>query len=333
MKFVDTAKIYIKAGDGGAGHISFRREKFVPKGGPDGGNGGKGGDVVFYTDPHMNTLLDFKYKRHYKAQNGAPGGKNRCTGKDGESVVIKVPCGTSIIDDESGKILADLTEPNKNFILLYGGKGGRGNCEFATPVNQAPRYAEPGIEGKELNVTLELKTIADSGIVGFPNAGKSTFISVVSAAKPKIADYPFTTLTPNLGIVYISEGKSYAVADIPGIIEGASEGKGLGFQFLKHIERTKVLLFLLDPNSEIDVKTQYKTLNNEIKKYNAELLSKKRLVCISKADCLDETQLNELRKVKLTKQKEKIYIISSVANLGIEELKMDLWKSLNPEVV
>ena len=296
MKFIDIAKISIKSGDGGKGHLSFRKEKFVPKGGPDGGSGGNGGNVVFVADPHINTLLDFQYKRHFKAEDGVNGGKKKCTGRTGEHLLIKVPCGTLVKDALTDEEIMDVVVPNQEYIILKGGRGGRGNCEFATATNQTPRYAEPGEEGIEREVVLELKVIADIGIVGLPNAGKSTLISVISAAKPKIADYPFTTLVPNLGMVKVGEQQSFTVADIPGLIAGASEGKGLGIQFLRHVERSKVLLFMVDAMSE-DVKGDYKILQKELKKYNPEMLKKKRLIVISKIDAVDEDRLKELKKI------------------------------------
>lgn len=323
MKFIDEAKIYVKSGDGGKGHISFRREKGVPKGGPDGGNGGKGGDIVFKADPQMASLLDFKYKRQYIADNGAVGEKFRKTGRDAQNVIIRVPVGT-VIKDLEGNILADLSEKDSEIRLLRGGDGGRGNSEFATPTNQVPRTAEPGWPGKEQEVTLELKLLADVGLVGFPNAGKSTLISTISAAKPKIADYPFTTLVPNLGIVKMGDKQTFVVADIPGLIEGASEGKGLGIQFLKHIERTKVLVFLLDSIS-VTLPDDYKTLKNELKKFNPELLNKDRIICISKIDAWDENYINELKKVKFREPNTPVFLISSVMGSNLEELKTAMW--------
>lgn len=324
MKFVDTAKIVIKSGNGGKGHVSFRREKFVPKGGPDGGNGGKGGDVIFKVDPHLNTLLDFHYKMKFNAENGHPGGKNHRTGKDGKEIIIKLPCGTLVKDRDTEEILVDLVNPDEEVIFARGGKGGRGNAEFTTPTNQTPRYADPGYPGLEMEVKLELKLLADVGIVGFPNAGKSTLISVISSAKPKIADYPFTTLIPNLGIVKVGEGMSYAVADIPGLIEGASDGKGLGIQFLRHIDRTSVLLFMLDATDE-DIKTEYKVLCNELKKYNPEMEDRTRIICISKIDTVDEVRKKELNKIQFGKKAAKKMMISAVTGESIEMLKWELW--------
>lgn len=294
MKFIDLARIKVKAGNGGNGAISFHREKFVPKGGPDGGNGGSGGNIILKADPHLTTLLDFKYKNFFKAENGKPGSSNNRTGRDGEDLIIPVPCGTIVKNAETGEVIVDLVEPNQQFIVARGGKGGRGNAEFATPTNQTPRFAEKGEKGEELELLLELKVLADVGIIGFPNVGKSTLISVISAAKPKIADYPFTTLTPNLGVVQIGIGKNFTVADIPGLIEGASEGKGLGIDFLRHIERTKILLFLIDSNSE-NPKKDLKVLLTELKKYNNEILQKEKLVAFSKIDTIDQKRPERLR--------------------------------------
>ena len=325
MKFIDNTKIYVRAGKGGDGHISFRREKYVPKGGPDGGNGGKGGDVIFVANSHLTTLLDFRYKQNYVAQDGKKGGKNNCSGKDGENLIVQVPQGTILFNADTNEQIVDLSKDNQSFVVASGGKGGFGNAMFATPTNQSPRYAKPGLEGEELNINLELKLIANVGIVGFPNVGKSTLISVISAAKPKIADYPFTTLTPNLGIVRIADYKSYTVADIPGLIEGASEGKGLGIQFLRHIERTQVLVFLLDSMS-FDPTQDYKLLKNELKKYNPSMLAKKRIICISRIDALTEDQLKAVKKLKFKDKDIEVFFISSVANIGIEELKFKMWE-------
>jgi GTP-binding protein len=330
MKFIDTANVIIKSGDGGPGHISFRREKFVPKGGPDGGTGGKGGDIIFKTDRHLNTLLDFKYKRNYAAGNGKPGMKSNKTGKDGLSLEIKVPCGTVIKDFATDDVIADLVDDGMKYVLAEGGIGGRGNSEFTTSTNQAPRYAEPGRPGKEFEITLELKLIADVGLVGLPNVGKSTLISVISAAKPKIADYPFTTLVPNLGIVSIGESQSFTVADIPGLIEGAADGKGLGIQFLRHVERTRLLVFLLDCFSP-DPANDLKTLRNELKKYNPQMLKKKSIICISRVDCIDEATKKELSKKRFGKGFGQPFLISSVTGENINELKFEMWKNLETE--
>ncbi len=327
MKFIDIAIITVKSGKGGDGHISFRREKGIPKGGPDGGTGGKGGDVYIIADKNLNTLLDFKYQPYYKAENGQPGGKSNKTGRDGKDIIIRVPCGTIIRNYENNEIIADLIEDGQICLILEGGKGGKGNAEYATPTNQAPRYAQKGGSGMEMQLLLELKVIADVGIVGFPNVGKSTLISVISAAKPKIADYPFTTLTPNLGIVKVDTEKSFVVADIPGLIEGASKGKGMGNEFLRHIERTNCLLFLIDSLSNNPL-NDYKILKNELKSYNKSILEKSKIICFSKIDAITEDRLEQLKKIKFREPKTPILFISSVANKGIEELKQTLWSMI-----
>jgi GTP-binding protein len=320
--FIDSAKIHVKAGDGGNGVVSFRREKYVPKGGPDGGDGGNGGSVYIVADRNLTTLLDFRYAPHYKAERGAHGQGSRKSGLSGNDIIIKVPCGTLIKDAETGEVLGDLTEHGAKLLVAKGGKGGRGNQHFATPTNRAPRHAEPGEPGEERTLELELKLLADVGLVGFPNAGKSTLISVLSAAKPKIADYPFTTLEPNLGIVRYQDYKSFVMADIPGIIEGASEGKGLGLKFLKHIERTKVLAILLPANSP-DLKREYNILMNELKKFSPVLAEKPKVVVISKMDIAPEGfVLPKFRGVKVVS-------ISSVAQQGLEALKTLLWEKIN----
>jgi len=326
MNFVDVAEITVSSGKGGDGHVSFRKEKFVPKGGPDGGNGGKGGSVIFKVDPHINTLLDFKYKRQYIAENGKPGGKSRKSGRDGKDMIIKVPQGT-VIKDIDGNDIFDLSDSNSEFVLIPGGNGGWGNCMFATSTNQAPRYANPGQEAIEREVILELKLLADVGLVGFPNAGKSTLISVISAAKPKIADYPFTTLVPNLGIVSVGEGMSFTVADIQGLIEGAAEGKGLGIQFLRHVERCKSLVFLVaadSPSPEED----YQVLRKELESYNPEMAYKKRIICISKIDLADELRVKELKKITFKEKKTPKFLISSVMQLNVNELKFEMWNTI-----
>ena len=328
--FVDEAKIYVRAGDGGNGAVTFRREKYVPKGGPSGGNGGKGGDVIFVADRNLSTLLDFNYKRKYIAENGKPGGNSLKDGRNGENVYVKVPVGTIIKDAETDEVLADLTEDGEQFVAARGGKGGKGNASFATPTNQTPRYAEEGKPGEERRIKLELKLIADVGLVGFPNAGKSTLISVISAAKPKIADYPFTTLQPNLGIVKYKDYKSFTVADIPGIIEGAHEGKGLGLRFLRHIERTKIILILIDVTDENYQRT-YDTLINELKEYSETLFKKKLLLAFSKMDLLPEEETQEVRRRKVNGYEGKIHFISAVSGFGIKELLDDLWTKLTEE--
>ena len=323
MKFIDTATIEVKAGDGGNGHISFRREKFVDKGGPDGGNGGHGGSVTAIADRHLGTLLDFTYKRHFKAPSGAKGQKSRRTGKTGDDLVIKVPCGTIIRDADTGEQLADLEREGDTVVIAEGGRGGKGNSEYATATNQAPRKAQPGTPGEEKRIELELKLLADVGLVGFPNAGKSTLISVISAAKPKIADYPFTTLVPNLGMVRAGEGRSFTVADIPGLIEGASEGKGLGKQFLRHIERTSVLVYLVDCQSE-DPDEELRVLREELRAHDESMLSKPALICLSKVDVLDEEERKELEQGAFATGQHAT-LISAVDRTGLEELVEVLW--------
>ncbi len=297
--FIDYAKIFVRAGDGGDGCVAFRREKFVPKGGPAGGDGGKGGDVVAVANEHMHTLMDFRYRKKYKAKRGEHGQGSNMTGRGGEDIIIKLPVGTIIRDAETDKILCDLAKPGQRAVLAKGGRGGRGNARFASPTNQAPREWEPGAPGEERELVLELKLIADVGFVGLPNAGKSTLLSRISAATPKIAAYPFTTLNPNLGIVRLDEYRSFVAADIPGLIEGASAGKGLGHQFLRHIERTKVLAILLDISSE-DINADFKALMNELQSYNADLMDKKKIIVYTKSDLLidepsflDQDLLNE----------------------------------------
>jgi GTP-binding protein len=323
MNFIDTATIFVIAGDGGAGHISFRREKYVPKGGPDGGNGGAGGSVIVEADQHLVTLLDFTYKRKYAAQDGDRGGKSNCTGRSGDDIVIRVPVGTIVRARESGEVLADMTVHGQRAVVARGGMGGRGNSEFVTSINQAPRQADTGTPGEECYLEFELKLLADVGLVGFPNAGKSTLISRISAAKPKIADYPFTTLVPNLGVVRAGEGRSFTVADIPGLIEGAHLGKGLGIQFLRHIERTAVLLFLIDVQTE-DPEADLLVLRRELGSYSEQLLDKPWLVCLSKADVLTPSEFKDQLKSPFTAA-HSARIISAVAGTGLPELTETLW--------
>jgi GTP-binding protein len=323
VKFVDSASIVIAAGDGGKGCVSFRREKFVPKGGPDGGDGGRGGHVWLKTNRQLTTLLDFKYKKKYIADRGVHGQGARKTGRDGADIVIQVPCGTLVRNAETHEIIADLTGEEQEFLIAKGGKGGRGNQHFATPTRQAPRFAEPGQPGEALVLDLELKLMADVGLVGFPNAGKSTLISVISAAKPKIADYPFTTLVPNLGIVRYEDYKSFVMADIPGIIEGAAEGRGLGLQFLRHIERTKILAVLVSADSP-DIAEEYRTLLGELEKFNAGLLGKPRIAVITKMDIASEDLV-----IPFLEEGVKVLPISSVAGTGLKELKDELWKEVS----
>ena len=326
--FIDFAEIEIKSGDGGDGAVTFRREKYVPKGGPSGGNGGFGGDLIFESNDSLSTLLDFRYKKRYFAENGKPGGSSLKDGKDGEDIIIQIPVGTIIKDSETDEILLDISEKNKRVVLLKGGRGGKGNSNFATPTRRTPRFAENGKPGVYKKIILELKLIADVGLVGFPNAGKSTLISKISAAKPKIADYPFTTLEPNLGIVRYKEYESFTVADIPGIIEGAHEGKGLGIKFLRHIERTRILLFLIEVASS-DYQKDFNTLYNELKKYSKKLVDKKIIVALSKADLLDKEELKKLEKTKIKKVKEPIIIFSSATGSGLQDLLDKIWKTLH----
>ncbi|WP_369048602.1 GTPase ObgE [Tenacibaculum sp. UWU-22] len=324
--FVDYIKIYASSGKGGRGSTHLHREKYIAKGGPDGGDGGRGGHVIIKGDKNMWTLFHLKYQRHFKATHGGDGGSSRSTGADGENVIIPVPLGTIIRDADSDAILFEITEDQEEIILLEGGKGGRGNWHFKTATNQTPRYAQPGIDGQEGWFRIELKILADVGLVGFPNAGKSTLLSVITAAKPKIADYAFTTLKPNLGIVNYRNQQSFVMADIPGIIEGAAEGKGLGHYFLRHIERNSVLLFLIPADSD-DIKKEYAILLNELRKHNTELLDKSRLLAISKSDMLDDELKAEITN-DLPNGVETIFI-SSVAQQGLQELKDKLWQILN----
>lgn len=326
--FVDYVKIYCRSGKGGAGSRHFHREKFVPKGGPDGGDGGRGGHVILRGNRNYWTLIHLKYARHVFAGNGEPGGRSRSTGKDGEDKIIEVPCGTVIHDAVTGKFLCDITEDGQEHILLEGGKGGLGNWHFRSSTNQTPRYAQPGEQGIEKTIVLQLKILADVGLVGFPNVGKSTLLSVVSAAKPEIADYPFTTLVPNLGVVSYRDNLSFVMADIPGIIEGASEGKGLGLRFLRHIERNVILLFMI-PADSADIKEEYRILLNELETYNPDLARKPRLLAITKSDMLDE-ELMEHMQAELPEDIQSVFI-SSVSGLGITTLKDMLWEEINKE--
>lgn len=329
MNFVDTASIFIRSGDGGAGHISFRREKFISKGGPDGGNGGRGGDIVFRANKQISTLVDFKFKRKFIANNGGRGGKRNCTGKSAPAVVIQVPCGTVIKDADTGDVLYDLVHHDDRIVVATGGIGGRGNAEFSNSVNQAPRYAEPGRPGEEFFLELELKLLADVAIVGFPNVGKSTFISVVSAAKPKIADYEFTTLIPNLGVVRLEDEISFTIADIPGLIEGAHLGKGLGIQFLRHIERTKLLLFILDATKENPFE-DYEKLCNELRLYNPELMQKHQIIALNKSEITEDIE----EKVQSFSKKTKfnVYAISAISRTNTTPILWEIWKVLQQEI-
>ncbi|HYG40749.1 MAG TPA: GTPase ObgE [Cytophagales bacterium] len=324
--FIDYVKICSRSGAGGAGSAHFRREKHVPKGGPDGGNGGRGGHIILKGNTQLWTLLHLKYRKHVIAGDGVRGEAAKRTGAQGQDVILEVPLGTVVKDAETGKVRFEITHDGQEEILTPGGRGGLGNDNFKTPTNQTPRYAQPGEPGIEEWVVFELKILADVGLVGFPNAGKSTLLSVVSAAKPEIADYPFTTLVPNLGVVQYRDYKSFVMADIPGIIEGAAEGKGLGTRFLRHIERNSILLFLI-PATTDDVIKEYDILINELKKYNSELLDKERLLAISKIDLVDEERLLEIQ--KNMSFDFPVIFISSVVGTGVNQLKDKIWETLN----
>ena len=324
--FVDYIKVYASSGKGGRGSAHLHREKFITKGGPDGGDGGRGGHIILRGSKDMWTLFHLKFKKHFRAEQGGDGSKSRSTGKDGIDVYVDVPLGTIVRDSETSEIIFEITENGEEKILLEGGMGGRGNWHFKSYTNQTPRYAQPGVDGLDGWYQIELKLLADVGLVGFPNAGKSTLLSVITAAKPKIADYAFTTLKPNLGIVDYREYKSFVMADIPGIIEGAAEGKGLGHRFLRHIERNSTLLFLIPADSD-DINKEYEVLLNELKKHNPELLDKERLLAISKSDMLDDELQEEIKKEMPSGVP--FLFFSSVAQIGLQELKDQLWKMLN----
>ncbi|MBQ8100548.1 MAG: GTPase ObgE [Paludibacteraceae bacterium] len=326
--FIDYVKIFCRSGKGGAGSMHFHRAKYVPKGGPDGGDGGRGGHIILRGNRNLWTLLHLKYQKHIFAGNGGNGGESRSYGKDGEDKYIEVPLGTVCYDGDTGEYLCEVREHGEQVVLLRGGRGGLGNWNFRTATNQAPRYAQPGEPCVERNVILQLKVLADVGLVGFPNAGKSTLLSVVSAAKPEIADYPFTTLTPQLGIVSYRDNRSFCMADIPGIIEGASEGKGLGLRFLRHIERNAVLLFLVPADAD-DIRGQYEVLLHELEQYNPELLTKERILAISKSDMLDKELTEQMR--RLLPDDVPTVFISSVSGQGITQLKDMLWEELQKE--
>ncbi|MFL2623486.1 MAG: GTPase ObgE [Flavobacteriaceae bacterium] len=326
--FVDYIKMYVCSGNGGKGSVHLHREKYITKGGPDGGDGGRGGHIILKGNQNLWTLHHLKFKKHFRAGHGGHGSKSRSTGADGTDIYVEVPLGTVVKDNETNNMLFEITTHGQEVVLCQGGMGGRGNWHFKSSTNQTPRYAQPGIPGQEKNVTIELKILADVGLVGFPNAGKSTLLSVITAAKPKIADYEFTTLKPNLGIVDYRDYQSFVMADIPGIIKGAAEGKGLGHYFLRHIERNSILLFLI-PADASDIKKQYDILLDELKRYNPEMLDKERLVAISKSDLLDNELQTEL-KAELDKALPVDYLfISSVAQTGIMALKDLLWEQLN----
>jgi GTPase len=332
MKFVDYVTITVRSGRGGPGGTTFRRAKYEPKGGPSGGDGGAGGSVILEADPQLYTLLDLRYNRHHFAESGEPGGRDQKTGKSGQDIVLRVPVGTLARDGATGELLGELLTPGDRLVLAKGGRGGLGNVHFKSATNQAPRYAQPGEPSEEREVTLELKLLADVGLVGFPNAGKSTLISALSAARPKVADYPFTTLEPNLGMVYLGDYRSFVMADIPGLIEGASEGRGLGTRFLKHVERNAVLLFVL-PADEDEPARQYDTLLAELEAFNPELLDKPRVIALSKTDLLPpdlaEAFLEEARK-GLPPEIPSVGI-SAVAQRGLDRLKETLWVEVQRE--
>lgn len=323
--FIDYVKLYGRSGDGGAGSVHFRREKFVPKGGPDGGDGGRGGHIILRGNKQMWTLIHLKYRKHIKADHGNAGEGGNRSGADGGDIYLEVPIGTIAKDAETGEHLLEIMEDGEEKILLTGGMGGQGNSHFKTPTNQAPRYAQPGIPGIEKWIVLELKILADVGLVGFPNAGKSTLLSAISAAKPEIADYPFTTLVPNLGVVPYRDDRSFVMADIPGIIEGAAEGRGLGLRFLRHIERNSILLFMIPIDAHNIIK-EYQVLLSELEKYNPELLDKQRLLAITKSDMLDEELINEM---KADLPEVPHIFISSVTGFQIPQLKDKIWQMLN----
>ena len=329
--FIDYVKIYCRSGKGGPGSMHFHRAKYVPKGGPDGGDGGRGGHIILRGNRNLWTLLHLKYQKHIFATDGGKGGASRSYGKDGEDKIIEVPCGTVVYNGDTGEWMCEIKEHQEEIILFRGGKGGLGNWHFRTATNQAPRYSQPGEPCMEANVILQLKVLADVGLVGFPNAGKSTLLSVVSAAKPEIADYPFTTLTPQLGIVSYRDNQSFCMADIPGIIEGAAEGRGLGLRFLRHIERNAVLLFMVPVITE-DIKKEYEILLAELEKYNPQLLTKARILAISKCDIANpEIDLDKLTKDLSEELEIPVITFSSASGMGITELKDMLWEELNKE--
>ena len=326
--FVDYVKINVASGKGGKGSTHLRREKYVAKGGPDGGDGGRGGHIILRGNSQHWTLYHLKFKRHFKAEKGNDGGKNRITGSNGKDVFIDVPLGTVVKNTNDEKIIFEITGDGEEKIICQGGKGGRGNWHFKSSTNQTPRYSQPGLPNEEMQITLELKVLADVGLVGFPNAGKSTLLSVITDAKPKIADYEFTTLKPNLGIVKYRDFKTFIMADIPGIIEGASDGKGLGHYFLRHIERNSTLLFMIPSDSD-DIVNSYNILLKELKKYNPEMLDKSRLIAITKSDLLDDELTDEIRLEIRDKIQEEFIFISSISNVGLVELKDKIWEMLN----
>jgi GTP-binding protein len=329
MKFLDEAKIYLKAGNGGDGACSFRREKFIEFGGPNGGNGGKGADIVFEAVANLNTLIDFRYQQHFKAQRGENGGSRSCTGASADDMIIKVPVGTQIVADDGVSVLADLTEEGQTYVAARGGMGGRGNESYKSSTNQAPRQADKGELGEELWVWLRLKIIADVGLLGLPNAGKSTFLSVVSRARPKIADYPFTTLYPHLGVAKV-DAKEVLIADIPGLIEGASDGAGLGTRFLKHVERCKVLIHLIDGTAE-DVAVPYKTIRKELKKYSPALAEKPEVIGLNKIDALTADEVEEKLKKLKKASKKSVFAVSGISKHGLTEMLRAAYQYIQKE--
>ena len=326
--FVDYVKAFVTSGNGGKGSVHLHREKYITKGGPDGGDGGRGGHIIIRGNSNLWTLVTYKFKKHFKAGHGEHGSKNRSTGADGQDVYMDVPLGTVVRDAETNEIIFEITKNGEEKVVAEGGMGGRGNWHFKTSTNQTPRYAQPGIPGQERGIILELKLLADVGLVGFPNAGKSTLLSVITSAKPKIADYEFTTLKPNLGIVEYRDYQSFVMADIPGIIEGAAEGKGLGHYFLRHIERNATLLFLIPADSN-DITKEYEILLDELRRYNPELIDKQRIIAISKSDMLDDELMGEMKAILDEELNVPYTFVSSVAQKGIQELKDMLWKLLN----
>jgi len=326
MKFLDEAKIYLESGKGGAGCVAFRREKYIDMGGPNGGDGGRGGHVILECVQNLNTLIDFRYAQHFRAEVGHHGRGNNCTGAAGKDLVIKVPLGTVILDEDKETVLADMMTPGESLLFLKGGDGGFGNAHFKSPTNRAPRKFIPGWPGQERAVWLRLKLIADSGIIGLPNAGKSTFLSVVSRAKPKIADYPFTTLVPNLGVIYV-HGQEFVMADIPGLIEGAHAGHGLGTRFLGHVERTSALLHLIDMTQE-DIVGAYKTIRRELKAYGGGLAKKPEVIVLNKADALGPELASDQQKILAKAIRKKVHVISAVSGEGVEKVLGELWKRI-----
>jgi GTPase len=328
MQFIDLAEVEVESGSGGNGMVSFRREKYVPAGGPSGGNGGKGGSVIFRAVENLQTLLDFRYNRRFKAENGVKGGITNCTGASGDDLIVDVPCGTMIFDTETDALLADLVEPEQTCKVVTGGKGGLGNAHFLSNSNRAPDYALPGQPAEQKRIRLELKLLAEVGIIGLPNAGKSTLISALSAARPKVADYPFTTLVPNLGVVRKPSGDGTLFADIPGLIEGASEGAGLGHDFLRHIERTRVLLHLVEATGA-DPIDAYRTIQQELAAYNADLATRPQILALSKIDAVDDDEVAEIAQALGAVAGQEVYLISSATRTGLEPLLKEVWQQLD----